>query len=159
MSLILTLIVGSVFVACCFMLLGIVFMLFVRPAELRENSLDFVAKVIFLGFGLLLGAIAYWSGSWLFRSDDEDVAPRQEITEEYPGGWKSDAPGNIIQTLIANNVRGCGEFHYKQSSWNIGEYLVYCTSDGKNWAAYLVWPNVERISGPAHPDPNISPPR
>lgn len=158
LSFIFTLIVGAIFSVCCLLLLGVMFMLVARPPEQESNAPDIWSKAIFTGFGLLIGAIAYWSGSWLFRSDDEATAPRQEITEEYPGGWRSDAPGNIIQTLIANNARGCGEFHYKPSAWNSGEYLVYCTADGKNWAAYLVWPNVDRISGPARPDPSISPP-
>ena len=36
-----------------------------------------------------------------------------------------------------------------------GEYLVYCTQDGKTWTAYLVWASIKKIMGPYPPDPSI----
>jgi hypothetical protein len=58
---------------------------------------------------------------------------------------------SISRTLAAKNVRGCGQYKYRESSKNRGEYLVHCTSDGKNWTAYLVWPNISEITGPHAP--------
>lgn len=130
-----------------------------------EGSLGVGGNAFLAGFGLLFAAVAYWSGSWLFITDEKAAPPRVasnprgEIAEDYRGEWRSNSPNNIIRVLSANNVRGCGEFHHKPSTRNSGEYLVYCTPDGRNWTAYIVWPNVNRISGPARPDPNIRPPR
>lgn len=144
------------------MLIGLVVAGTLMAFEPDENASGGVF-LIFALFGLFFALIAYWSGSWLFFTDKETEIPRQiprqELADDYLGPWRSNAPSNIIRTLISNNVRGCGEFQYKPSDRNSGEYLVYCTPDGRNWAAYIVWPNIDRISGPAHPDPKISPPR
>jgi hypothetical protein len=157
---ILTVIVSAVLVGCCILLVAIFGMLIMSIRDSKEeNALGFIGYLIFLGFGLLVAAVAYWSASWLFSGDREAASPRPPVTEDYLGTWQSNPPNDIIQTLISNDVRGCGEFHYKPSAQNSGEYLVYCTRDGRTWTAYLVWPDVDRISGPARPDPSISPPR
>lgn len=153
------LIVGAIFAICCFLLIGVVTALIGCNRGDSETRLGVEGNALLAGFGLMVVAVAYWSGGWLFFTDNETANPRQEVAEDYVGGWRSNAPSSIVRTLISNNVRGCGEFHHKPSARNSGEYLVYCTQDGRNWAAYLVWPNINRISGPARPDPSISPPR
>ncbi|MFZ3585570.1 hypothetical protein ACOI1H_26245, partial [Loktanella sp. DJP18] len=154
------LIVGAVFLSCCFMLVTVVVVLIMPPQGQSAETPEIGGKAVLFGFSLLLAAIAFWSGRWLFLGEEGVAqAKNQDVAEEYFGAWRSDAPTNLVQTLISNNVRGCGEFHYKPSSQNSGEYLVYCTPDGHTWTAYLVWPNVHRISGPAEPESSIVPPR
>jgi hypothetical protein len=161
----LTLFAAVVLIVCGILLIAIVGM-FIAYARGQVDELGSAGVAILGGFGLAVLAVAYWSGSWLFRGDDAPVSQRAaestgrsvELADDYPGAWQSDAPGNIIRALAVNDVRGCGEFHHKASVRNSGEYLVYCTRDGRTWTSYLVWPNVDRISGPARPDPKISPP-
>lgn len=162
MTLILTLIVGAVFAACCIMLISLA-ITGTQMVFLPEKNASGDVLLTFALTGLFFALVAYWSGNWLFFADKETEVPKQsssqELVGDYLGPWRSNAPSNIISTLVSNNVRGCGEFHFKASDRNSGEYLVYCTHDGRNWSAYIVWPNIDRISGPARPDPKISLPR
>lgn len=155
-----------VLIVCGILVVGIAGML-IAYARGQADELGSAGVAILGGFGLAVLAVAYLTGSWLFQGDStpisrtaaESTRGSGELADDYPGAWQSDAPGNIIRALAVNNVRGCGEFHHKASVRNSGEYLVYCTRDGQTWTSYLVWPNVDRISGPARPDPKISPPR
>lgn len=95
------------------------------------------------------------------KSETASVANLQSqdarsMAEEYPGRWQSDPRLDIVRTLIAQDIRGCGEFHWKSHYRDISDYLVYCTRDGKNWTAYIVWPDAMRVSGPSIPDGSIA---
>lgn len=79
----------------------------------------------------------------------------QPLAERYESAWRTDFHTGITQALIANNVRGCGEYKYRESRKDRGEYLVYCTRDGKMWTAYLVWASIKKVMGPYPPDPSI----
>lgn len=70
------------------------------------------------------------------------------LQERYPGPWRDDFNASISKALAQNSVRGCGEFKYRESKMNRGEYLVYCTRDGSNWVAYLVWASIKKVTGP-----------
>jgi hypothetical protein len=163
----LTIIIGAIFLGCCILLFGVVAMLIAINRDENETAIGVGGRAMLLGFGLMFAIVAYWSGSWLFFNEEKIAQPTQNEKSslssgsaiDYLGEWRSDTPINIVRTLVANNVRGCGEFQHKPSTQNSGEYLVYCTQDGRSWNAYLVWPNVNRISGPARPDPRIRPPR
>mgnify|MGYP007022264338 CR=1 FL=1 len=89
---------------------------------------------------------------------DPPPSPKPELTlaERYPGPWVSDVDLAITRALIRNNVSGCGQYKYRSSSQNSGEYLVYCSRDGETWTAYIVWPNVEKAMGPLAPDPSLN---
>lgn len=95
---------------------------------------------IFLGSALTLGAVAETS-----------------FAERYPGPWREGANLGISKALVANNIRGCGEFKYRESSRNRGEFLVYCSRDGSNWSAYFVWPSISKVTGPHQISPAIAP--
>ena len=75
------------------------------------------------------------------------------LAERYPGPWQEDFNIGITKALASQQIRGCGEYKYRESSKNKGEYLIYCTSDGKRWVAYLVWVNIGKITGPHTIDP------
>lgn len=68
--------------------------------------------------------------------------------DRYPGPWRDESNVLISKALVQNSIKGCGEFKYRPSSKNKGEFLVYCTRDGKNWVAYLVWAPVGKVTGP-----------
>lgn len=77
------------------------------------------------------------------------------LSERYPGPWREDFNMGITKTLASNNVGGCGQYKYRESIKDRGEYLVYCTRDGSNWVAYLVWPNIGKLTGPHTPDTSL----
>jgi hypothetical protein len=80
----------------------------------------------------------------------------------YPGPWKDDANFALVKTLVANKVGGCREIWYRTRSGDDDgqpEYLVYCTSDGRTWVAWLAWPSRNKITGPNPTYPDIAPPR
>ena len=84
-------------------------------------------------------------------------------SQRYPGPW-IDVTTNLdlMRTLDANQVRGCGEMMGKVAKGTEGkhaEYLLYCTRDGTNWAAWLVWPAIGKVSGPSQTYLEIAPPR
>lgn len=47
----------------------------------------------------------------------------------------------IAKTFGAAGTLGCGEFYFRTADGKAdpGEALVYCTSEGKSWRAYLVF--------------------
>lgn len=70
------------------------------------------------------------------------------LSERYPGPWREDFNMGITKALASKEVRGCGQYKYRESRNDRGEYLVYCTRDGNNWTAYLVWENTGDVTGP-----------
>lgn len=77
------------------------------------------------------------------------------LSERYPEPWQEDVSISITKTLASQQIRGCGEYKYRESSRNKGEYLVHCTNDGKKWVAYLVWTKIGKITGPHAIDPSL----
>jgi hypothetical protein len=61
---------------------------------------------------------------------------------EYKGNWYSDwiSESNlgIEKSLVANNIRGCGEYRFRKNMTDNNDFLVKCTADGKNWVLYRV---------------------
>lgn len=87
--------------------------------------------------------------------------PEKTTFEQYPGPWQSEPKIEIVKLLVANNARGCGEFYWRTRDGETGpyaEYLVYCTRDGRQWTAWLLWPRINRAAGPAAIYPDIAPP-
>lgn len=70
------------------------------------------------------------------------------LLERYPGPWTEDMNIPISRALVKNSIRGCGEYKYRPSNRDKGEFLVYCTRDGQNWEAYLVWTSAGKVTGP-----------
>lgn len=81
------------------------------------------------------------------------------MDRDYPGPWRTDAAPQITRTLGAAGVKGCGEFAWRQRANQSAEYLVYCTADGRRWAAYLAWTAAGKVMGPYAPDPALPAPR
>jgi len=77
------------------------------------------------------------------------------LNERYPGPWREGFNLSITKALAAKRIGGCGQYKYRKSAKDGEEYLVYCTSDGRNWSAYLVSPATEEITGPHLPDPTL----
>jgi len=77
------------------------------------------------------------------------------LSERYPGPWREEFNPSITKALAAKRVGGCGQYKYRKSTKDGEEYLVYCTADGRNWSAYLVWPAIEEVTGPHLPDPTL----
>lgn len=60
------------------------------------------------------------------------------MSEQYPGTWKESMHVPIAQALVAQRIKGCGQFEYKLHSMQTESYLVRCTPDGTNWTFYFV---------------------
>lgn len=77
----------------------------------------------------------------------EEPYKSQEIS--YPGPWLSDGNefGGIVNALMQNSIRGCGEFYYRVANGDgsTGEALVYCTRDGQSWTHYIVFYRVGKV--------------
>lgn len=68
--------------------------------------------------------------------------------DRFPGGWQDSLNLPISRALVKSGVQGCGEYRYKESRARNGEYLVQCSRDGSTWRSYLVWPAIEKATGP-----------
>lgn len=66
----------------------------------------------------------------------------------FPGAWSESSDMGISTALAKAGFSGCGEYRYKANRNGSGEYLVQCTRDGSTWRTYLVWPRIEKASGP-----------
>jgi len=74
------------------------------------------------------------------------------ISQRYPGPWHDTFNKEITMALGKNNIGRCGEYKYRESSQDKGEYLVLCSSDGTKWVGYLVWPLTGAVTGPLAKD-------
>ena len=52
--------------------------------------------------------------------------------------WKDNFNLSISKALLKENIKGCGQFMYKQSTKNKNVFCVLCTNDGDNWKEYFV---------------------
>lgn len=84
-----------------------------------------------------------------------ESANTTSLSERYPGPWQEDFNLGISKALAGKKIRGCGQYKFRESSMDKKEYLVYCTRDGNDWLAYLVWPNIGSVTGPHAPDPSL----
>lgn len=89
-------------------------------------------------------AICLFSATAL--ADSPDV--NSTIENRYPGPWETDFNMSITKTLSKNGARGCGIIKYRESAKDKDEFLAVCSTDNKNWDAYMVWPNINEIMGP-----------
>jgi hypothetical protein len=92
-------------------------------------------------------------------SDDEPPPKELTFAEQYPGPWHTEIRGDITKSLAHHQARGCGVYVYKPR-YNIdSEFLVYCSPDGSSdWTAFLVWPNIDEVTGPSTIAASIPPP-
>jgi len=77
------------------------------------------------------------------------------LAQRYPGPWHDDLHIGISRALVKNKIRGCGEYKYRPSIKDSGEYLVHCSADGARWSAYIVWEHSGAVTGPHAPDPSL----
>ncbi|MCZ8021403.1 MAG: hypothetical protein O9294_06545 [Cytophagales bacterium] len=83
------------------------------------------------------------------------------LEERYPLPWSEPTSEQFIaigQTLIANEIVGCGEYYIRPSSQDENEFLVGCTPDGKIWKYSIVWTSISKIEGPFY-DSSINSPQ
>lgn len=71
-----------------------------------------------------------------------------EISAKYPGPWKTDFNMKVTKALTQYGARGCGIIIYRVSKDSKSEYLAACSSDNRDWKAYMVWPNIDKVMGP-----------
>lgn len=80
--------------------------------------------------------------------------------ERFSGPWLAPSP-IVMRALLTNQIRGCGEFYMRRAKDSennpaeYGDYLIYCTSDGKTWVAWEVFPSSNQVLGPSMLEPEI----
>jgi hypothetical protein len=73
------------------------------------------------------------------------------IEEQYKLPWKEpigEKMINISRILSNHNVKMCSEYYYRENINSNNEFLVGCSSDGKEWNYYLIWTLSEDLMGP-----------
>lgn len=84
----------------------------------------------------------------MFAAFSPGRGPAVSAPERFPGPWLESNEFPISRALAKSGISGCGEYRYKASRDGSGEYLVQCSRDGVTWRSYLVWPRIEKASGP-----------
>ncbi|MCH5490484.1 hypothetical protein [Pseudomonas syringae] len=79
-----------------------------------------------------------------------------DLSEQYPGPWLEKFDQRISKTLAVNGIRGCGQYKFKEDAKQSKSYIVYCSRDGENWLAYIVWAASEKVMGPYAPDSSLN---
>jgi hypothetical protein len=76
-----------------------------------------------------------------------DAPPNLSPSAQYPGPWL-EVTQEIREVLAVRKVSACSQAVGRQSSRNPGEYLLYCTRDGKFWTSWRVQPAAQKVDGP-----------
>lgn len=92
--------------------------------------------------------------AWLLRPSSEP-AP---LGIQYPGPWSDAFALPISQALARHGAANCGEIWHRAAAATPAEYLVYCSSGGRQWSAYLVWTSSGDVMGPLKPSADVPPP-
>lgn len=98
----------------------------------------------------ILIAIIVMVAVGLFRNYTGTAASSnaKQIADEYASKWTSpsgDILSKISRSLSENNVTGCGEYYVKSKINEDNVFALACTSDGKNFKYYLVWPSIGEV--------------
>lgn len=78
-----------------------------------------------------------------------------DVSQNYEPEWDHGLNRDVALALAANNIRGCGQFKHKRHIQGGSEYIVYCTGDGHNWVAYIVFAAIQKVMGPYPPSPEF----
>lgn len=106
-------------------------------------------------------AIAAFIVAGLQERPDDTVqrSIKAPVAGDYQGSWRSKSHLDLEKTLTAHHVDGCGLMAYRAHRTVQGQYLVYCSKDGRRWTAWLAWPGAQKVMGPYAPDPLVPPPQ
>jgi hypothetical protein len=96
---------------------------------------------------------------WTEKPDDAarraDKAP---ASVDFSDDWKRETHVDLEKTLRAAQVEHCAVMAYRPHRRYPGEYLVYCSDDGRGWTAWSASTGSQRVRGPYAPDPLIANP-
>jgi len=84
---------------------------------------------------------------------------RAPSAADFGSAWRRDSHVDLQRTLAANKVEDCADMAYRPHRTIHGEYLVYCTRNGRSWTSWVVSTGAQRVSGPFPPDPLMPPPQ
>jgi hypothetical protein len=76
-----------------------------------------------------------------------DARSKPSPSEQYPGPWL-EVTQEVRDTLARHKVSACSEAAGRQSSYDPGEYLLYCTRDERHWTSWRVQPAADTVHGP-----------
>ena len=85
----------------------------------------------------------------------EAVRRRGPVTSDYENAWRRASHVDLSRTLNSNHIESCGEMVYRAHRTHHGEYLVYCSNDGRRWQAWMAFTSTQSVKGPYPPDPLV----
>jgi len=100
--------------------------------------------------GLTLFLLTPWN-------DAAIAQPKFLPLQQYPGPWL-EITQEVRDFLALHKVSACNQAAGRQSSRNSGEYLLYCTQDGRYWTSWRVQPLAHKVRGPGKLLEGIPPP-
>ena len=83
---------------------------------------------------------------------------RAPASVDYVDPWKRDTHMDLEKTLRAAQVEHCNVMAYRSHRHQAGEYLVYCSDDGRSWTAWSASTGAQKVRGPYAPDPLLANP-
>ena len=114
---------------------------------------------LFIAFVLLYIVNSFKEKPVINNNSTEQEQAAATVDAIYHSKWKTPTDKEIVEigiTLAGNHVSFCGEYYIKKSFNSDSEYLVACTSDGKGWNYYQVWPHINEVIHVS--DPGITKP-
>jgi hypothetical protein len=59
--------------------------------------------------------------------------------------WREDVNVEIVKTLVAKGVTGCGILRWHPGSRS-GEFIAQCSMDNKTWTTWQVWTKINEVN-------------
>ena len=72
--------------------------------------------------------------------DNPRGANEAPVPADFPPPWISAFNLRISRALVQMKLRGCGQYRYRESLKQPGDFLVECNPDGRTWHRYRVRP-------------------
>jgi flagellar biosynthesis GTPase FlhF len=69
-----------------------------------------------------------------------------DIAALYPGDWRDTPHGGISTAFKNNQIKGCGQYKFRNSANQGGPMLVQCTEAGSKPAFYYVYPTTGGVT-------------
>ena len=129
--------------------------------DVPRQSRDSGPTPAWLRWGAIGLAIVAFIVAGLQERPDDTVhrSIKAPVAGDYQGSWRNSAHVDLEKTLSAHHVDDCSLMAYRHHRTVQGQYLVYCSKDGRRWTAWLAWPGAQKVMGPYSPDPLVPAPQ
>ena len=123
---------------------------------LPEPVKHFPSPVLVRGISIGLIAAAAAVAMLNDKPTGEQVRRRGPVTADFENAWRRSSHVDLMRTLNANQIDACAELVYRAHRTQPGEYLVYCSNDGRRWKVWMANTSTQSVKGPFAPDPLVA---